>query len=83
MYIYKFIFLVQTVFQRDGLSLLWNEMVKDGEVVSNASDSLINAAGIAAKKGMFFFSYTSLFLLSRLLLLTGLLQERLGSITAT
>nr|XP_012152188.1 PREDICTED: E3 ubiquitin-protein ligase HERC2 [Megachile rotundata] len=36
---------------RDGLAELWNEMVRDGEIVGSFSDGLINAAGIIAKKG--------------------------------
>ncbi|XP_015429351.1 PREDICTED: LOW QUALITY PROTEIN: E3 ubiquitin-protein ligase HERC2 [Dufourea novaeangliae] len=36
---------------RDGLSELWNEMIRDGEIVGSFSDGLINAAGITAKKG--------------------------------
>ena len=46
-----FFVLIQSAFRRDGLSQLWNELVKDGEVVSNTSESLTNSAGVAAKKG--------------------------------
>lgn len=37
---------------RDGLAELWNEMIRDGEIVGSFSDGLINAAGITARKGM-------------------------------
>lgn len=36
---------------RDGLAELWNEMIRDGEIVGSFSDGLINAAGITARKG--------------------------------
>ena len=31
---------------------MWNELVKDGEIVTDVSDGLINSAGVLAKKGM-------------------------------
>lgn len=37
---------------RDGLAELWNEMVRDGEIVGSFSDGIVNAAGIIARKGM-------------------------------
>lgn len=43
---------LQRFLYRDGLAELWNEMVRDGEIVGSFSDGLINAAGIVAKKGM-------------------------------
>ncbi|XP_066595212.1 E3 ubiquitin-protein ligase HERC2 [Prorops nasuta] len=36
---------------RDGSAELWNEMVRNGEIVGNFSDGLVNAAGVIAKKG--------------------------------
>lgn len=42
---------LQRFLYRDGLAELWNEMVRDGEIVGSFSDGLINAAGIIAKKG--------------------------------
>ncbi|XP_017887257.1 E3 ubiquitin-protein ligase HERC2 [Ceratina calcarata] len=36
---------------QDGLAELWNEMVRDGEIVGSFSDSLVNAAGVIARKG--------------------------------
>ena len=36
---------------RDGLSSLWNELVKDGEVVTGFQDGLVNSAGVWARKG--------------------------------
>ncbi|CAK9821701.1 hypothetical protein ANTRET_LOCUS387 [Anthophora retusa] len=36
---------------RDGLAELWNEMVRDGEIIGSFSDGLVNAAGTIAKKG--------------------------------
>ncbi|XP_078045783.1 E3 ubiquitin-protein ligase HERC2 [Augochlora pura] len=36
---------------RDGLAELWNEMIRDGEIVGSFSDGLINTAGITARKG--------------------------------
>ncbi len=29
---------------------MWNELVKDGEIVTDAGDGLINSAGVVAKK---------------------------------
>lgn len=43
---------LQRFLYRDGLAELWNEMVRDGEIVGSFSDGLINSAGIVAKKGM-------------------------------
>ena len=37
---------------RDGLAELWNEMVRDGEIVGSFSDGLVNAAGVIARKGL-------------------------------
>ena len=31
---------------------MWNELVKDGEIVTDVCDGLINSAGVLAKKGM-------------------------------
>lgn len=42
---------IQRFLYRDGLAELWNEMVRDGEIVGSFSDGLVNAAGIVAKKG--------------------------------
>lgn len=42
---------LQRFLYRDGLAELWNEMVRDGEIVGSFSDGLINSAGIVAKKG--------------------------------
>ncbi|XP_053987984.1 E3 ubiquitin-protein ligase HERC2 isoform X2 [Hylaeus volcanicus] len=36
---------------RDGLAELWNEMIRDGEIVGSFSDGLINASGIISRKG--------------------------------
>jgi len=44
---------LQRFLYRDGLAELWNEMVRDGEIVGSFSDGLINAAGIVAKKGKY------------------------------
>ena len=30
---------------------MWNELVKDGEIVTEGSEGLINSAGVLAKKG--------------------------------
>ena len=30
---------------------MWNELVKDGEIVTEGNDGLINSAGVLAKKG--------------------------------
>ncbi|XP_015606913.1 E3 ubiquitin-protein ligase HERC2 isoform X2 [Cephus cinctus] len=35
---------------RDGLADLWNEMVRDGEIVGPFSDGLVNSAGVIARK---------------------------------
>ncbi|CAB3375688.1 Hypothetical predicted protein [Cloeon dipterum] len=42
---------LQTCFADDALSMLWNEMLKDGELSATSSESLINSVGAAAKKG--------------------------------
>ncbi|XP_021378315.1 E3 ubiquitin-protein ligase HERC2-like isoform X2 [Mizuhopecten yessoensis] len=42
---------IQAAFQRDGLSQLWNELVKDGEIAASNNDGLINSAGVLARKG--------------------------------
>ena len=42
---------LQVAFTREGLSRLWNELVKDGEIVTCAADGLFNSAGLLAKKG--------------------------------
>jgi len=43
---------LQRFLYRDGLAELWNEMVRDGEIIGSFSDGLINAAGVVAKKGI-------------------------------
>lgn len=40
---------------RDGLTELWNEMIRDGEIVGTFSDGLMNSAGVIARKGNFHF----------------------------
>lgn len=35
----------------DGLADLWNEMIRDGEIIGPFSDGLLNRAGVLAKKG--------------------------------
>ncbi|KAK3100706.1 hypothetical protein FSP39_024049, partial [Pinctada imbricata] len=42
---------LQLAFKRDGLSRLWNELVKDGEIAVSNNDGLINSAGALARKG--------------------------------
>uniref|UniRef100_T1IYS2 HECT-type E3 ubiquitin transferase n=1 Tax=Strigamia maritima TaxID=126957 RepID=T1IYS2_STRMM len=42
---------VQLAFQRDGLSNLWNELVKDGELTMGIPDAITNCSGVLAKKG--------------------------------
>lgn len=44
---------LQRFLYRDGLAVLWNEMVRDGEIIGSFSDGLINAAGVVAKKGTY------------------------------
>ena len=36
---------------RDGLAELWNEMIRDGEIVGAFSDGIMNSAGVIARKG--------------------------------
>ena len=36
---------------------MWNELVKDGEIVTEGSEGLINSAGILAKKGIHVLSF--------------------------
>lgn len=43
--------LLQEAFTRDGLSQLWNELVRDDEIAFGSKSSLINSAGVLAKKG--------------------------------
>ncbi|XP_015510519.2 E3 ubiquitin-protein ligase HERC2 [Neodiprion lecontei] len=42
---------LQRALCRDGLADLWNEMVRDGEIIGSFSDGLINSAGVTARKG--------------------------------
>ncbi|XP_052796353.1 E3 ubiquitin-protein ligase HERC2-like isoform X2 [Mya arenaria] len=42
---------LQVAFDNEGLSQLWNELVRDGEIVSGSNSGLINSAGVLAKKG--------------------------------
>lgn len=42
---------LQRALCRDGLAELWNEMVRDGEIIGSFSDGLINSAGVTARKG--------------------------------
>ncbi|XP_050578084.1 E3 ubiquitin-protein ligase HERC2 [Bombus affinis] len=42
---------LKRILYRDGLAELWNEMVRDGEIVGSFSDGIVNAAGIIARKG--------------------------------
>lgn len=43
--------LFQLALTREGVSELWNELVKDGEVAANTNDGIYNSAGALAKKG--------------------------------
>lgn len=47
-------YLLQEIFGRDGLSQLWNELVRDGEVVVNSNDGLMNGSGVLSRKGMLY-----------------------------
>ncbi|XP_077983839.1 E3 ubiquitin-protein ligase HERC2-like [Glandiceps talaboti] len=42
---------LQAAFSKDGLSRLWNELVKDGEITAGNTDSVINCVGVPARKG--------------------------------
>lgn len=42
---------LQQCLNNDGLSLLWNEMIKDGELTGPFSDGILNSVGVTAKKG--------------------------------
>ena len=42
---------LQRFLSRDGLAELWNEMIRDGEIVGAFSDGLMNSAGVIARKG--------------------------------
>jgi E3 ubiquitin-protein ligase HERC2 len=42
---------LQKIFDSEGLSQLWNEMVRDGEITGSFSDGLLNSAGITSRKG--------------------------------
>lgn len=41
----------QRALTRDGVSELWNELVKDGEVAPATNEAIYNSAGVLAKKG--------------------------------
>ncbi|XP_033632375.1 E3 ubiquitin-protein ligase HERC2-like [Asterias rubens] len=41
----------QVAFSKDGLSSLWNELVKDGELVIGRPRQIVNSAGATATKG--------------------------------
>lgn len=56
---------------RDGLAELWNEMVKDGEIIGPFSDCLINAAGVTAKKGSIIYFICPLFFTMIFMVLYG------------
>ncbi len=42
----------QVAFSKDGLSSLWNELVKDGELVIGKPRQIVNSAGATASKGI-------------------------------
>ncbi|XP_077868707.1 E3 ubiquitin-protein ligase HERC2-like [Saccoglossus kowalevskii] len=42
---------LQAAFTKDGLSRLWNELVKDGEITTSNSDTVVNCVGVPARKG--------------------------------
>jgi len=42
---------LQRLLDSDGLTQLWNEMVRDGEITGSFSDGLLNAAGITSRRG--------------------------------
>ncbi|XP_049844846.1 E3 ubiquitin-protein ligase HERC2 [Schistocerca gregaria] len=42
---------LQQAFTPEGLSQLWNELIKDGEVAGSFSDGLLNSVGVMARKG--------------------------------
>lgn len=42
---------------QDGLAELWNEMIRDGEIIGPFSDGMVNSAGVVAKKGYYYFHY--------------------------
>lgn len=42
---------LQDVLKRQQLAQSWNELVKDGEIYGDFSDTLTNGVGVAAHKG--------------------------------
>lgn len=42
---------LQQCLSNDGLALLWNEMIKDGELTGPFSEGILNSVGVTAKKG--------------------------------
>ena len=48
---------LQQCFNYDGLSLLWNDMIKDGELTGAFSDGILNSVGVTSKKGVFLYTY--------------------------
>ncbi|KAJ8681467.1 hypothetical protein QAD02_017254 [Eretmocerus hayati] len=55
---------LQRFLWRDGLSELWNEMIRDGEIAGAFSDGLVNSAGVVARKGESGHYYCNLRVLS-------------------
>lgn len=54
------------MFTRDGLNHLWNEMMKDGELVTmtgSSNDELVNSAGAVARRGIYLHVCLSAWLL--------------------
>ena len=42
---------IQAALTRDGLFQLWNAMVRNGEIAVKEDGVVLNAAGVAARKG--------------------------------
>ena len=49
------------MFSHDGLSQLWNELVRDGEITNGSTNGLMNSAGVLSMKGKLFFYIDWLF----------------------
>lgn len=52
---------LQEALKRNQLAHSWNELVKDGEIYGDFSETLLNSVGVIAQKGKFFKKLTHFF----------------------
>jgi len=47
-------FVLKAAFHRDSLNQLWNELVKDGEILTREENyGILNSTGVIARKGQY------------------------------